>query len=97
MSFIYAVFVGAAVGFSDLSIVLSIVLIIVSVSLRPIKDILFKNDFITGTLSPYQLYLMNLNKINKIESSPALKYYGLSILVDGAIAIIVFIIMKFIN
>lgn len=97
MSFVYAIVIGLVIGFADLSITVSLVLILLLVSFRSMKDILFKKDFITGTTSPYQLYLMNLNTANKKENNPAIRYYLQSLLFDGAISVVLFFVIRFLQ
>ncbi|MCK9425715.1 MAG: hypothetical protein M0Q21_06735 [Ignavibacteriaceae bacterium] len=96
MSFLYAILIGVIFGFSELTIPSSILLVLVLVSFRSLKDIIFKKDFITGVASPYQLYLMHLEKMNVSKSYAALKYYLQSMLFDGLISLTVFGLIRLI-
>lgn len=97
MSFIYSIIVGAIFGFIEIPILVGIGSIFIIVSFRTVKDIVFKKDFITGVQSPYQFYLINLERLNKTKNKSALKYFAQSFFTDGSIAIIVFFIIKFIK
>ena len=91
--FSYAIFIGVIFGFSDLSIPFSILLILLLVSFRSLREIIFKKGLLSGT-SPYQLYLANLEKMNVTKSYAALKYYLQSLLFDSLIALITFGLIK---
>ncbi len=97
MSFLYAIIVGAIFGFIKTPVLVGIVSILILVSFRSVKDILFKKDFITGVQSPYQLYLINLEQLNRSKDKSALKYYLESLLFDGSISLITFVLIKVIN
>jgi len=94
MPFIYAIIIGAIFAFIKVPATISIISILVLVSFRAIKDILFKKDFITGVQSPYQLYLLNLERLNRNKEKAALKYFAQSFIIDSSIAIVAFVIIK---
>lgn len=96
MSFIYSVIVGVVFGLIGVPILVSILSILVLISFRSIKEIIFKKDFITGVESAYPLYLTNLKQASKTTENAALKYYLQSLLFDSLIAFIGFAITKFI-
>lgn len=94
MPFIFAIIIGAIFGFIKMPVTISIISVLVLVTFRTLKDILFKKDFITGVQSPYQLYLLNLEKLNRSNEKAALKYFAQSFLIDGFISVVVFIIIR---
>jgi len=94
MSFVYSIIIGLIFAFIKMPVTIGIISILVLVSLRAIKDILFKKDIITGVQSPYQFYLLNLERLNRDKDYAALKYFAQSFLIDSSIALVVFVIIK---
>jgi hypothetical protein len=94
MPFLYAIMVGVILGFANLSLFESILIIIGLISFNSLKDIIFKKGFMTGILSPYQLYLENLAGLNKSLNNAAIKYFFKSLLTDGIISTIVFLLIR---
>ena len=96
MSFFYAIIIGIILGLANLSAIKSILIILGLIIIGGIKELIFKKDFITGNPSAYQLYLENLDKLNKSKDKAAIKYFLQSFLFDGTISIIVFAVVKII-
>lgn len=96
MPFIYSLIIGVVFGLLGVPTLVSILSILVLVSFRSLKEIIFKKDFITGVESPYQLYLTNLKLANKTTDNAALRYCLQSLFFDSLVAFTGFAITKFI-
>ena len=94
MPLLYAIMIGVIFGLANLSLFVSILIIIGLISFNSIKDIIFKKGFMTGVISPYQLYLENCAQLNKSQNNTAIKYFFRSLLTDGVVATIVLLLIR---
>ena len=94
MPIFYSILVGVIMGLAKLSIFASILIIITLILVNTAKDIIFKKSFFTGVSSPYQLYLANLEELNRSKKYAIAKYLIKSLISDGIIALVVFTIVR---
>ena len=96
MNFIYAIILGIIFGLSEIDFFYALLLILLLVFVYALKDIIFKRQFITDIPSAYVLYVNNLEKMGRSIDKAWISYLVKSILVDGIIAIVIYLmVLKF--